>query len=177
MLFLNLDFAFLEFILLNVERLVRCSLMLKVEDIMVEDVITVDSDVQVMDAVKLMNENEIGCLVVTRRGRAVGIVTERDLLKRVLAKLRDPAKTKVRQIMTKPLIIGDPDMELEDATKLMFKRRIKKLPVIEGGNLVGLISLTDIARFQPQMMKILKKLSAQQVPPKRLQKVLGYYVV
>ena len=152
-------------------------MMLKVEDIMVEDVITVDSDVPVMEAVKLMNENEIGCLVVTRRGKNVGIITERDLLKRIIAKLRDPTKTKVRQIMTKPLIIVDPDMDLEDATKLMFKRNIKKLPVIEGENLVGLVSLTDIARFQPQMMKILKRLSAQQAPPKRLQKVLGYYVV
>lgn len=152
-------------------------MMLKVEDVMVEDVITVDSDAPVMEAVKRMNENEIGCLVVTRRGKAVGIITERDLLKRVIVKSRDPTKTKVRQIMTKPLIVGDPDMDLEDATKLMFKRKIKKLPVIEGGRLVGLVSLTDIARFQPQMIKILKKLSAQHTPPKRLQKVLGYYVV
>ena len=151
--------------------------MLKVEDVMVEDVVTVDADASVMKAVKIMNKNEIGCLIVTRRGKAVGIVTERDLLKRVIAKLRDPEKTKVRQIMTKPLIVGDPDMDLEDATKLMFERKIKKLPVIEGGRLVGLVSLTDIARFQPQMMRILKKLSAQQTAPKRLQKVLGYYVV
>jgi CBS domain-containing protein len=151
--------------------------MLKVEDIMVEDVITIDSDASVMDAVRLMNKNEIGCLVVIRRGKAIGIITERDLLKRVIAKMRDPKKTKVRQIMTKPLIVGDPDMDLEEATKLMFERKIKKLPVIEGGRLVGLISLTDIARFQPQIIKILKKLSAQHVPPKRLQKVLGYYVV
>lgn len=151
--------------------------MLKVEDIMVEDVITVDSDVQVMDAVKLMNENEIGCLVVTRRGKAIGILTERDLLKRVIVKLRDPKKIKVRQIMTKPLIVGDPDMNLEDATKLMFDRKIKKLPVIESRKLVGLVSLTDIARYQPQMMKILKRLFAQHAPPKRLQKVIGYYVV
>lgn len=151
--------------------------MLKVEDIMVEDVITVDSDVQVMEAVKLMNENEIGCLVVTRRGKAVGILTERDLLKRVIVKLRDPKKIKVRQIMTKPLIVGDPDMNLEDATKIMFDRKIKKLPVIESRKLVGLVSLTDIARYQPQMMKILKRLFAQHAPPKRLQKVIGYYVV
>jgi len=151
--------------------------MLKVEDIMVEDVVIVDSDASVMQAVKLMNKNEIGCLIVIRRGKAVGIVTERDLLKRIIAKLRDPQKTKVRQIMTKPLIVVDPNMDLEDATKLMFASKIKKLPVIEDRRLVGLVSLTDIAKFQPQMMKILKKLSAQYTPPKRLQKVLGYYVV
>ncbi len=144
---------------------------------MVEDVITVDSDVPVMDAVKVMNANEIGCLVVTRRGKAIGILTERDLLKRMIAKSRDPENIKVRQIMTKPLIVGDPNMSLEDATKLMFDRKIKKLPVIESRKLVGLVSLTDIARYQPQMMKILKRLFAQHAPPKRLQKVVGYYVV
>lgn len=152
-------------------------MMLKVEDIMVEDVITVDSDEPVIKAVKLMNANEIGCLVVTRRGKPIGIITERDLLKRIIAKMRDPTKTTVRQIMTKPLIAGSPDMEIENATKLMFERKIKKLPVTEGNKLVGLVSLTDIARFQPQMIKILKRLSAQHAPPKRLQKVLGYYVV
>jgi predicted transcriptional regulator len=57
--------------------------MLKVEDIMVEDVITVDSDASVMEAVKLMNKNEIGCLIVIRREKAVGIITERDLLTRM----------------------------------------------------------------------------------------------
>ncbi|UCD40345.1 MAG: CBS domain-containing protein [Candidatus Bathyarchaeota archaeon] len=151
--------------------------VLKVEDIMVEDVITVDSDVPVMDAVKVMNANEIGCLVVTRRGKAIGILTERDLLKRIIVKSRDPKSIRVRQIMTKPLIVGDPDMSLEDATKLMFDRKIKKLPVVESRKLVGLVSLTDIARYQPQMMKILKRLFAQHAPPKRLQKVVGYYVV
>ncbi|MCW3977084.1 MAG: CBS domain-containing protein [Candidatus Bathyarchaeota archaeon] len=151
--------------------------MLKVEDIMVEDVITVDSDVPVMDAVKVMNANEIGCLVVTRRGKAIGILTERDLLKRIIVKSRDPKSIRVRQIMTKPLIVGNPDMSLEDATKLMFDRKIKKLPVVESRKLVGLVSLTDIARYQPQMMKILKRLFAQHAPPKRLQKVVGYYVV
>ncbi len=151
--------------------------VLKVEDIMVEDVITVDSDVPVMDAVKVMNANEIGCLVVTRRGKAIGILTERDLLKRIIVKSRDPKSIRVRQIMTKPLIVGNPDMSLEDATKLMFDRKIKKLPVVESRKLVGLVSLTDIARYQPQMMKILKRLFAQHAPPKRLQKVVGYYVV
>jgi len=151
--------------------------MLKVEDVMVESVITVDADSSVMKAVKLMNEHEIGCLVVTRRGRAVGIITERDLLKRVISKSKNPSRTKVREIMTKPLIAGQPDMDLEDATKLMFERKIKKLPVVEHGRLLGLITLTDVARFQPQMIKILKKLSHQVSAPKRMKKVMNYYVI
>jgi len=145
---------------------------------MVEGVVTIDADATVMKAVKLMNENEIGCLIVMRRGRAVGIITERDLLKRVIAKSKNPKKTQVREIMTKPLIAGQPDMDLEEATKLMFKMKIKKLPVVESeGKLLGLITLTDVARFQPQMIRILKKLSARTLAPKRMQKVVDYYVV
>jgi len=154
------------------------SLILKVEDVMVEGVVTIDADATVMDAVKLMNENEIGCLIVMRRGRAVGIITERDLLKRVIAKSKNPRKIKVREIMTKPLIAGQPNMDLEEATRLMFKMKIKKLPVVEShGKLLGLITLTDVARFQPQMIRILKKLSSRTAAPKRMQKVVDYYVV
>jgi CBS domain-containing protein len=152
-------------------------MILKVEDVMVEDVITVDSDATVMEAVGLMNKHEIGCLIVTRKGKAIGIVTERDLLRRVLAKSRDPKKIKVRQIMTKPLIVGDPDMDVEDAARFMFRRKIKKLPVVEGGNLLGLVTLTDLARFQPQMIRMLKKISARGLSPRRMKKVLDYYVV
>jgi len=145
---------------------------------MVEGVITIDADAPVMKAVKVMNENEIGCLIVTRKGKAIGIITERDLLKRVIGKSKNPKTTKVREIMTKPLIAGHPDMDLEEATKLMFKMKIKKLPVVESeGDLRGLITLTDVARFQPQMIKILKKLSTRVSAPKRIQKVVDYYVV
>jgi len=152
------------------------ALILKVEDVMVESVITIDADVPVMKAVKIMNEHEIGCLVVTRRGKAVGIITERDLLKRVIGKSKNPNRTKVREIMTKPLVAGQPEMDLEDATRLMFQKKIKKLPVVENGRLLGLITLTDVARFQPQMIKILKKLSNHVAAPKRIEKVMNYYV-
>ena len=152
-------------------------MMLKVEDVMVEDVKTVDSDAPAIEAVGLMNKHEIGCLIVVRRGKAVGIVTERDLLKRVLAESRDPKKTRVRQIMSKPLIFGEPDMDIEDAARLMFKNRIKKLAVVEKGRLLGLVTLTDLARFQPELMKLLKKIANRELPPKRMKKVLDYYVV
>ena len=151
-------------------------MILKVEDIMVENVVTVEATASVMKAVNLMNDREIGCLVVTRKGRAVGIITERDLLKRIIGSAKNPSKTKVKDIMTKPLIAGCPDMDLEDATKLMFERKIKKLPVVDNGRLKGLITLTDVARFQPQMIKILKKLSDHVAAPQRMKKVMNYYV-
>jgi CBS domain-containing protein len=150
---------------------------LKVEDVMVREVITIDDNSTVKEAAEVMNKFEIGCMIVVRKGKAMGIITERDLLKRVVAEARDANRTKVKDIMTTPLVVAEPDMELEEAIKLMFKMKIKKLPVVSESRLVGLISLTDIARFQPQMIKILKQLAARQSPPKSMKKVIDYYVV
>jgi len=149
---------------------------LKVEDVMVEDVITVEASAAVKKAVSLMNENEIGCLVVVKQGKAIGIVTERDMLTRVLSQSRDPERTRVSEVMSAPLIVADPDMELEEAARLMFKMKVKKLPVVSNGQLVGLITLTDLARYQPQIIKILKKAHAVNQAPKRMQKVVDYYI-
>jgi CBS domain-containing protein len=150
---------------------------LNVEDVMVDEVITIDADSTVYKAVRLMNKHEIGCVVVVLKGKPVGIITERDMLKRVLAKSVDPEKINVSDIMSAPLIIGKPKMEIENAVKLMFKTKIKKLPVVHGGKLIGLVTLTDITRFQPHMIRILKKLSVTELPPKRLKKVVDYYLI
>jgi CBS domain-containing protein len=150
---------------------------LKVEDVMVKEVITIDEDSTVKDAADVMNKFEIGCVIAVRKGKAMGILTERDLLKRVVAEGKDAAKTKVKDIMTSPLIVAEPSMDLAEAVKLMFKMKIKKLPVVDGKRLVGLISLTDIARFQPQMISILKQLAAKQAAPKSIRKVIDRYVV
>ena len=151
---------------------------LKIENVMVVDVVTVEAEATVREAVELMNKNEIGCLVVVdEEEKPVGIITERDLLKRVLAKRKDPVRVKVKGIMSKPLVTGTPHMDIEAAVRLMFKKKIKKLPVVENGRLVGLVTLTDLVRFQPQIIRILKKLSSKQLPPKHMKKVLDYYVV
>jgi len=143
---------------------------------MTEDVVTIDADASVKKAVDLMNKNEIGCLIVTRNAKAIGIVTERDMLSRVLGMSRNPEKTKISEIMTSPLVVADPGMDLEEAARLMFKMKVKKLPVVSEGNLLGLVTLTDIARFQPQIIKILKKIYIKNQTPKRMQKVVDYYV-
>jgi len=150
---------------------------LKVEDVMVKEVITIDENSTVKESAEVMNKFEIGCLIAVRKGKAMGIITERDLLKRVIANTRDPAKTKVKDIMSSPLVVVEPSTDLEEAVKLMFQMKIKKLPVVDGKHLIGLISLTDIARFQPQMMKILKQLATKQAAPKSMKKVIDYYVV
>ncbi len=128
---------------------------LKLKEIMIKDVITVEAKATVKTAVELMNKHEIGCLIVAERGKAVGIVTERDILKRVIPKLEDPEKMKVSEIMSKPLSVGKPQMDISKAVKIMFKKKIKKLPVVEHGRLVGLVTLTDLVR-SPNIMRLLE---------------------
>lgn len=135
---------------------------------MVEKVITVKDGETVKRAVDIMNKHEIGCLVVEKDGSAVGILTERDLMKRVLAKCKDPKKIKVQDVMTQPLMYVSPKTDVEQAAKIMFKLRIKKLPVIEATRLVGLVTVTDIARSSEKTVRMLKEIfnfSPLQRPP------------
>jgi len=143
---------------------------------MVQKVITVDEGVSLKEAVDLMNEHEIGCLVVCKNHCPVGILTERDLLKRVLANVPQLPQMSVQQVMSTPVCTGKPDMEIGEAVSLMVKQRIKKLPVADDQKLLGLVTLTDILRFQPQLIKIYKILSSDVVPP-RMKKVFDYYTL
>ncbi len=132
---------------------------LQVKNIMVSNVMTVKINTLVIDAVKVMNQHGIGCLVVTDNGNPVGIVTERDLLKRVLALSKNPKKIRVQEIMSRPLIVEKPDLEVEKVIELMFDRKIKKLPIVEDGKLLGLVTFTDLLNFQPQLIRVVKQLT------------------
>ena len=153
---------------------------MSIKDVMVEEVITVESDTKVRDAVELMNENEIGCLVVTRGGKPVGIITERDILKKIVCQSKNPEQVRVSEIMSDPLVVGKVDMDLGDVARLMLKRNVKKLPIVNGGNLVGLITLTDIVRvdhIEHLLIKIIKQLRKNGWnPPKRMNKIVGLYI-
>ena len=149
---------------------------LKVEDAMTENVVTVDADATVKEAVEIMNKHEIGCLVVMEGNKLVGILTERDMLKRVLGESRNPEKTKVSEIMTTPVTTTSPTTDLEEAAKLMFERNVKKLPVVSEGKLVGLVTLTDLASFQPGIIRLLRRIIDENTP-KRMKKVVDYYIV
>jgi CBS domain-containing protein len=146
---------------------------LKLEGIMVKNVVTVKANVTVKRAVEVMNKHEIGCLVVVNSGKPVGIVTERDMLKRIIHKLREPEKTRVIDIMSKPLIAAAPKMSAGEAAKLMFERKIKKLPVVEDGRLVGLVTLTDLISSE-EVLGFLNGLSTNDAP-KRMKKVVDLY--
>ena len=133
-----------------------------IENLMIRSVVTLPSCASVYEAVKLMNKNKIGCLVVVYNGEIVGILTERDLLERVLEKCRDPKEIAVSQIMTEHVIVGKPNMELSEATRIMFENGVKKLPIVKGNNLVGIVTLTDIARAtstDKETVELIRKLS------------------
>lgn len=151
--------------------------MLLVKDVMVTDVVTIEPNVNVRRAVRAMNDFEIGCLIVVEAGRVVGILTERDVLKRVMDEGRNPDKTLVKEVMSKPPITINPDADLEAAIELMFKHKIKKLPVIENGKLVGLVTFTDLVRAQPALIRAVKRFMEVYEVPKSLSKVVKYYIV
>jgi signal-transduction protein with cAMP-binding, CBS, and nucleotidyltransferase domain len=127
----------------------------------------------VKEAAELMNLHEIGCVVVVHSEKPVGILTERDMLKRIICGAKESGKAKVIDIMSKPLIAASPDMRAGDAAKLMFERNIKKLPVVENGRLVGLVTLTDLLRTEG-VIGFLNKLSLNGTS-KRMKKVVNLY--
>ncbi|UCE15655.1 MAG: CBS domain-containing protein [Candidatus Bathyarchaeota archaeon] len=153
---------------------------MNVKEIMVEKVVIIRADATVKEAVRLMNEYEIGCLLVAENEETVGIITERDVLKRIISESKNPEMIKVSEIMSKPLIVGGPDMYIEDATRLMFKENIKKLPIMENEQLVGLVTLSDIARvahLSPQIIKIINELKKKGwLPSRRMKKVIDFYI-
>jgi CBS domain-containing protein len=159
------------------EKVGKGEVTLKVEDVMTMEVITIDENASVKEAADVMNQYEIGCLIAVRKGKAKGIITERDLLKRVIVEGKNAKKTKIGEVMSSPLEIVAPGTSLEEALQLMFQKKIKKLPVVEKNRLLGVVSLTDIARCQPAIIKILKSFAMAQDTPKSMKKVLDYYIV
>jgi len=120
---------------------------LNIEKLMIRNVITLQGDATVHEAVQLLNKHKIGCLIIlNNNGQIAGIITERDLLERVLEQCKNPKQTKVSEIMTRKVITASPNTDIIEATRLMFKLKVKKLPITDGNKLVGIVTLTDIAR-------------------------------
>jgi CBS domain-containing protein len=112
-------------------------------------VLSIGPDATVLSAALLMNEHKIGGLVVLQEAQLVGMITERDLLKHVVAECRDPARTLVKEVMTTEVICCRPHTTLEEARGVMKNRRIRHLPVVdEGRRLDGLISIGDLNAFE-----------------------------
>ena len=113
------------------------------------EVLTIDAEATVFEAIKRMVDANVGALLVTDGGRVVGIVTERDYLRRVTLEGRTEKETLVREIMTSPPVYVTPETSVEECMAVMTERRIRHLPVFaEGRDLVGVVSIGDLVKFK-----------------------------
>ena len=128
-----------------------------VRDVMTREVVTIKPDEPVIEAARLMKNHDIGSVVVvTERDEVIGILTEKDLVTRVVAENRDVLRTRVREVMTpNPITVYD-DTPLEIAARLMAEKGIGHLPVVDkAGRLVGILAKSDIIEFTPELIEIL----------------------
>ena len=119
--------------------------MPKVKDFMTKGVLTVDEEKTIFEAAELMSQKEVGDVVVLKGEIPRGIVTERDFVRRVVAK-KTSLDAKISDVMSKPLITISPEASLKEAARKMVNRGIRRLPVVEQHKLVGIIVVSDFAR-------------------------------
>ncbi len=124
----------------------RDETLIKVRDVMVSPVITIDAEETVEEACRIMGEKHIGSVIVTEGGKPSGIFTERDLLTKILLKDHSLIKEKVKNFMSSPLTVITPDFELKEAARVMTQLKIRRLPVVHKDQLLGIITSADITR-------------------------------
>lgn len=117
-----------------------------VRNYMRKDVPTVDVGASAVEASKIMMEKRLGYLIVLEKAQPTGIVTESDLVQKVMAKEKEPSKVKVSEVMSVPLITVDPDATVEDAVRTMAENRIRRLPVVRDNAICGAFTARDLAK-------------------------------
>ena len=129
-----------------------------VKDIMSSPVVTLTEDATSNKVATTMDENDLGCVIVTNNAeKPIGIITERDLVIRVLAKNLVPDAVKAKEIMTSPLVTIQPDITISEAARRMSRLDIRRLGVVYKDNLVGLISSRDILGVMPELIEIIQE--------------------
>ncbi len=121
--------------------------MAQVRDIMAKNVVTIDQDKTALDAARILAEKDISFLVIVKAEKPVGIVTEKDFVKKLVAQNKSPSKVPLSEIMSYKYRSVGPTTEIEDAIQKMLNHKIRRLLVIDNGELVGAITQTDLASF------------------------------
>jgi len=119
----------------------------QLRDIMTKKVITIERERTAQDAAKLMAEQNISSLVVVTDGNPVGMVTERDLVRKVCTNDVASSKVPLSDVMSSQLIWAEPDVPIETAVQRMFNNKIRRLPILENGKLVGIVTVSDLAKY------------------------------
>jgi CBS domain-containing protein len=129
-----------------------------VKDVMSSPVVTTEEEAPSNHVANLMQENDLGCVIVTNKaGKPLGIITERDLVLRVLAKNLTPNSITAKEIMTTPLVTIEPEATINDAARRMSRLDIRRLGVLYKDNLVGIISSKDILNVMPELIEIIQE--------------------
>jgi CBS domain-containing protein len=119
-----------------------------------QEVLRIGAEATVLDAVRQMVEANVGSLLVTVDGEVTGIVTERDYLRRVAVEGRTETDTRVREIMSTPLIVVRPQTSIDECMDLMTDRRIRHLPVADDGEVIGIVSIGDVVKFKSKRQSV-----------------------
>jgi len=127
-----------------------------VKEIMSKPAVTIQHNKTAKAAAQLMKKKRIGFLVVTKRGKAVGILSDADLINKIIVKGMSAQKAKAKDLMSKPLITISLEEDVMEAVKKIKKSNIHRMPVLDKGKVVGVLSLTDIARSSPDMYYLLE---------------------
>jgi CBS domain-containing protein len=151
------------------EEILR-KLDLRVKEIMRASPLTVPADATVLQAAKAMEKQDTSCIFAQSKGKIVGIITERDIARRVVAKGAAPAKTRVSAIMTSPIIAVSPDAKIEEALSVMSKNKVRRLPVVdEKTGMTGIVAVADIARALAEKAgytsSLITAMTKENIPP------------
>ena len=120
--------------------------MTQIKDVMTDQLQTCEPSTTVLEAARLMAQMDVGPIPVVEGDRPIGLVTDRDIVVRAVAEGRDPQMTTVGEIASTDLVTVEPEQNLEEALELMARRQLRRLPVVEGGRLVGIVAQADVAR-------------------------------
>lgn len=118
---------------------------MKVKEIMSRDVASLNTDDSVEHAAQLMKQYDVGSIPVCRQQKIIGIVTDRDIALRSIADGKNTKQQKVQEIMSSDPVVGSPDMEVDDAARIMSEKQIRRLPIVDNNSLVGIVALGDIS--------------------------------
>ena len=130
---------------------------MQVKNAMNSKVVVANKDISVKEAARIMTKLRIGSLVILEGEKIIGIITESDIIRKIVATGNDPAGTLIEQVMTKDVVTIDAEKDLGDACQLMVDHEIKRLPVLQDGKLVGIITTTDIIAVEPKLIENLAK--------------------
>jgi len=132
--------------------------MILVSEVMTKDPRVVRRDSSVQEVVATMNKFDISSIIVVQEKRPVGIITHKDIISKIVQPRIPPDAVTAREIMSTPVVTISEDASMEEASRLMVKKRIKKLPVIRGDELVGIITSADLVREEPKLAEMLESL-------------------